>query len=66
MLSKIAKDVIVKNVSFKPCVLKVCYCKYLIDRPDKTKITFRLLENAGKCRTETNFNFKKKFNINKI
>lgn len=60
MLFKIAKDIVVKNVRFNPCVREVCYCKYLINRPDKTKITTRLLENAGKCRTETNFNFKTK------
>lgn len=61
--------ILAKN--FKPCNVphyNLCYCKELIDRPDKTKITKKLISNANKCRIKNNESlFKKKsFNTNDI
>ena len=59
--------------NFKKCKApnyNFCYCKELIDRPDKTKITKKLISNANRCRKENNeklSNFEKiSFNANDI
>lgn len=42
----------IKNVKFTRCPREMCYCDYLISRPEKTKITELLIINANKCRKE--------------
>lgn len=39
-------------VKFDPCPRDICYCLELIKRPDKTKITIKLIQNANKCKNE--------------
>jgi len=55
---KISKIIIdsLKN-QFKPCNAPKCYCKMLIDRPDKTKITTKLLKNVEKCKKDNNLKY---------
>ena len=42
----------IKNVKFQRCPREVCYCNFLIGRPEKTKITTGLLINANNCKKE--------------
>ena len=37
---------------FNPCPRDICYCYDLIMRPEKTKITSKLIMNAEKCKKE--------------
>lgn len=43
---------IVNTYGFSPCPRETCYCYELIRRPEKTKITKRLIKNAYKCKDE--------------
>ena len=43
---------IVNTYGFCPCPRETCYCYELIKRPEKTKITKRLIKNAYKCKDE--------------
>jgi len=49
---KIFKNVGRGTKTFIPCVRDRCYCLELINKPDKTKITNKLLMNAAKCKKE--------------
>ena len=55
-ISKIAERFtskrIVNTYGFSPCPRETCYCYELIRRPEKTKITKRLIKNAYKCKDE--------------
>ena len=37
---------------FIPCPRYTCYCKLIIDYPEYTTITDKLLKNAQKCKEE--------------
>ena len=54
-IAKLLTDAL-KN-QFRPCNAPKCYCKMLIDRPDKTKITTLLLKNAAKCKKGNNLKY---------
>ena len=43
---------IVNTYGFSPCPRETCYCYELIRRPEKTKITKKLIKNAYKCKDE--------------
>lgn len=45
----------VSKIVFRPCINDYCYCKFLIDRPEKTKITPTLLKNAYKCKERAKY-----------
>ena len=38
--------------TFIPCARDKCYCFNLINKPNKTMITHKLLVNADKCKRE--------------
>ena len=47
---------------FIPCPSDTCYCKLIIDYPEYTTITDKLLKNAQKCKQEYSiFNSNHKF-----
>ena len=51
-LSEKKRAVMALASKFTKCPRKPCYCVELISRPDKTKITSKLIMNANKCRRE--------------
>ena len=65
VLSMLRRSALRKQIaSFVKCPRDVCYCNVMIQKPEKTKITKTLMDNAQKCKMEysqLNYILKKDF-----